>query len=196
MLPLMNSAMSSSLPALPSSSSSTADMIWPGRAVAALERVVLDERPLHRVQLAVGREALDRRHLAALAGDGQRQAGEHAPAVDPDGAGAARALVAALLGARQVEVLAQRVEQAHAWFHDDRAHLVVDRHLDPGAGRRCGPGRVCAVPGGVRRHDVHAVLLKGSAAVSAHPRRPPIGIGSRPIAVGVRAARVGSAGAF
>ena len=102
----------------------------PGRAVAALEGVVLDERLLHRVQLAVRREALDRRDLAALAGDGERQAGEHAAAVDPDGARAARALVAALLGAGEAEVLAQRVEQADARLELEDARLAVDGELE------------------------------------------------------------------
>src|SRR3954464_15837234 len=72
-----------------------------GRAVAALEGVVLDERPLHRVKLAVRRQALDRRDLVPLAGDRERQAREHPSAIHPDRAGAARALVAALLRARE-----------------------------------------------------------------------------------------------
>jgi hypothetical protein len=46
--------------------------------------------------------------------DGERQAGIDAPAVDDDRAGAALAVVAALLGAGQVQVLAQRVEQRGA----------------------------------------------------------------------------------
>src|SRR5438132_12952276 len=37
-----------------------------GRAEPALERVVLDERALHRVQLAARREPLDRRDRLAL----------------------------------------------------------------------------------------------------------------------------------
>ena len=46
--------------------------------------------------------------------DGEREAGIDAPAVDQDGAGAALAAVAALLGAGQVEALAQEVEQRDA----------------------------------------------------------------------------------
>src|SRR3954453_8807630 len=67
-----------------------------GRAEAALEGVVLDEGALHRVQLATLGEPLDRRHLVALAGGCQGEAGEYPPPVDPDRAGAAGALVAAL----------------------------------------------------------------------------------------------------
>ena len=44
-----------------SPSRSIACMIMPGRAVAALQAVVLVERLLHRVQLAVAGEALDGR---------------------------------------------------------------------------------------------------------------------------------------
>jgi hypothetical protein len=45
---------------------------------------------------------------------GQRQAGVDALAVEQHRAGAALAMVAALLGAGQVQVLAQRVEQRGA----------------------------------------------------------------------------------
>ena len=45
----------------------------------------------------------------------QREAGVDPPAVGEHRAGAARALVASLLGAGQAQVLAQRVEQTHLW---------------------------------------------------------------------------------
>ena len=45
---------------------------------------------------------------------GERQAGQHALAVDMHGAGAALALVAAFLGAGQAETVAQGVEQRDA----------------------------------------------------------------------------------
>src|SRR3954447_23541651 len=70
-----------------------------GGAIAALERVLFDERALHRVQLAVVGKALDRRHLVALARCGEGETREHPTAVHPDRARAARALVAALLRA-------------------------------------------------------------------------------------------------
>ena len=106
--------------ALPSSSSATADMIWPGGAVAALEGVVFDERLLHRMQRP---SSSARPSIVVTSRPSQRdrecQAGQHPPPVDPDRAGAAGALVAALLGAGQLEVLAQRVEQAHPRFEVD-----------------------------------------------------------------------------
>ena len=55
-----------------------AGMIMPGRAVAALEGVVLVERLLHRVQLAVRGQALDRRDLVAVGLHGEHRARLHA----------------------------------------------------------------------------------------------------------------------
>ena len=86
----------------PSTSSSmpTAEQIWPGRAVPALEPVVLEEgllRPGAALAFAEPRGGGD---LRAVVGDGERQAGGGAAAVDQHGAGAALAVVAALLGGR------------------------------------------------------------------------------------------------
>src|SRR5438552_1848575 len=59
----------------------------PRRAEAALERVVLPEGLLERMELAGARETLDRRDLAAVGLDGEHGAGLHrAPAeVEPGG---------------------------------------------------------------------------------------------------------------
>src|SRR5205085_1333797 len=54
-----------------------------GRAEAALETVVLDERLLHRVQLlTVPRETFDRGDLLAVDRSHEGQAGHHPPSVD------------------------------------------------------------------------------------------------------------------
>ena len=110
----------------------------PGRAIAALERVVLDERPLQRVQLAVLGESLDRDHLCAVVRDGERQAGVDAAAIEQHGAGAALAVVAALLGAGEPELLAQHVEQGTARIHGERQRLAVDQQLNLGPHDRLG----------------------------------------------------------
>jgi len=60
---------------------------------------VLQEGLLHRVQRLVLGQALDGGDLVALMGDGKGQAGIDAPAIDQNRAGAALAVVAALLGA-------------------------------------------------------------------------------------------------
>src|SRR5258708_6834041 len=86
------------------SGSRVADL--PGRAIAALERVMVDERLLQRMQLSVGCEAFDRGDLGAIVHDRKRQARIDAPSVNQYGAGAALALIAAFLRAGQVEALA------------------------------------------------------------------------------------------
>jgi hypothetical protein len=79
------------------------------------------------MELAIARQALDRRHLATLAADRERQAGQHASPVHPHRAGAARALITPLLRPGQIEVLPQGVEQAHPRLQVDHAPLTVDR---------------------------------------------------------------------
>ena len=59
----------------------------PGRAEAALQPVALAERLLHRVQLPVLRQPLDRRDVGAVGLDRQHVAGPDAAAVQMDGAG-------------------------------------------------------------------------------------------------------------
>jgi hypothetical protein len=85
-----------------------------GGAEAALDGAGLHERLLDRVEgVAVG-QALDRDDLGALGLAGQDQAGADQDAVQVDGAGAALALLAGVLGAGQAEALAQHVQQALA----------------------------------------------------------------------------------
>ena len=102
----MNSRISSSDPARPSASRATADMICPGVQYAALKTVVTDERLLQRVQRSVPGEPLDRRYLPPLALRRQRQARQHTPAVEQHRARPARALITALLRARQAQPVA------------------------------------------------------------------------------------------
>ena len=80
-------------------------------AVAALKRVVLDERLLQRMQRSSLRQPLDRRDLSAVLHDRERQAGIDPPTVDQHRAGAALPVVAALLCSGQAETIAERVEQ-------------------------------------------------------------------------------------
>ena len=101
--------------------------------------------------LAVG-QPLDRDDLAPLGLAGEHQAGADERAVEVDRAGAALALLAGVLGARQAEPLAQHVEQALA-LPDvvGLAPLAVDRAA-PAASRGLppvlvpGPLRACAGP--------------------------------------------------
>ena len=96
------------------------------RAVAALGRAQLREGLLQRVQLAAIGHPLHRLDLAALALDGQGQAGQHGLAVHQHRAGAALPQLAAVLGAREVEVLAQHLEEGLVDGDQNLALLTVD----------------------------------------------------------------------
>ena len=84
------------------------------RAVAALKPVLLPERILQRMQLPVGREALDRGDVGPVRLDGEDGARLHAPAVNQDIAGAALTRIAADVRAGQTELLARIVHEEHA----------------------------------------------------------------------------------
>ena len=84
-----------------------------GRAVAALLAVVVDEGRRDRMRLAVG-DAFDGLNVLALRVDGQNGATVHGFPVEDDGAGAAGGPVAHALGAGQIQMVAQRVEQGDA----------------------------------------------------------------------------------
>ena len=99
----------------------------PRRAVAALQPVVLHERLLHRVQLAVGGEALDREDVGAVGLDGEHRAALHRLAVDVDGARAARRRVAADVRAGQLELLAQELHEQRPRLDVAGAGGTVDR---------------------------------------------------------------------
>src|SRR5664279_5901967 len=74
-----------------------------GGAHAALERIVLHEGGLERVELPACGDALDRTDLGALARGGQREAGVRRVAVDPHRAGAALAAPAHVFRAGEVQ---------------------------------------------------------------------------------------------
>src|SRR5262245_8738985 len=82
-----------------------------GRAEAALESVMLPERLLQRMQLAVRREALDRRDLAAVGLDREHGARLDRVPVQLDRAGAADGRVAADLRTGEAEAVAKEVDQ-------------------------------------------------------------------------------------
>src|SRR5271163_241716 len=100
------------------------------RAKPALQAVIVLERLLHRVQLAAGGEALDRRHLGVLAARGQNGAGLDRPAVEMDDAGAALRRVAADMGAGQAQVLAQELDEQRSRIEIGRHMPAVYRHRD------------------------------------------------------------------
>ena len=102
---------------------------------------------LHRVQLVAVGQAFDGRDLGAGVHDGEGEAGVNAPAVDQDGAGAALAVVAALLGAGQAQVLAQGVEQRDARLQLQLVLLAVDLQRDGTVAVGSGGGSAFAAAG-------------------------------------------------
>jgi hypothetical protein len=85
-----------------------------GRAVPALESVVLDKRGLDGVELITVRKTLNGCDFSILLHDREGETGIDAPPVDQHRAGPALAAVAAFLGSGQTQVLPERVEQRNA----------------------------------------------------------------------------------
>ncbi len=102
----------------------------PGRAVAALRRPEVGEGLLQRMQPALGAEAFDGHDLAAAALDAQHQARQHRPAVQQHGAGAALAELAPVLGAAEIQVLTQHLEQRLVRVERDVVRFAVDGERD------------------------------------------------------------------
>src|SRR2546427_219216 len=99
------------------------------RAEAALEPVLLPEALLDRMQLAVLREALDRRDGGAVGLDREHRARLHRLAVHEDHARAALARVAADVGSGEPDDLPDVVHQQKARLDLVTRFLAVDRHL-------------------------------------------------------------------
>jgi hypothetical protein len=97
------------------------------RAISALEGVMIEKGGLNRVQRAVfAGNAFDRRHLTALDLGRQGKTGKNPFAIDMAGAGAALALVAALLGPGHLKMIPQRIEQGYPWLDIERMGLAID----------------------------------------------------------------------
>src|SRR5439155_13743720 len=107
-----------------------------GGAIAALRRAQLGESVLQRVQLAAGGHPLDRPHAPSRAGEAEHETGEHGRAVDQHGARAALTQLAAVLRAREAQVLAQHLEQGlvRREGHLDGLAVHVERDLRLGVG--------------------------------------------------------------
>jgi hypothetical protein len=96
------------------------------RAEAALQAVLLPEALLHRVELVVLGEALDRGHLRPIRLDSEDGARLCAASVDEHRARAALTRVAAHVRARQMELLAKEVDEQHPRLHVRLARLTID----------------------------------------------------------------------
>jgi hypothetical protein len=81
-----------------------------GRAESALERLCVDEGPLHRMHRAVMGETLDGSDLPPGGAEGGHEAGMNGLAVEPHRAPAAVAGVAALLDAKNAALAQERTQ--------------------------------------------------------------------------------------
>jgi hypothetical protein len=102
----------------------------PGRAIAALEGIPLNERHLQRVELIALRQALDCRDLAAVHKDREGEARFDALAVHQHRASAALAKATSFLRTRQMQVLAQGIEEGCAWVERQPMLSSVDAQQD------------------------------------------------------------------
>jgi hypothetical protein len=96
-------------------------------AVAALERIEVDEGLLHRVELAVRpRQAFDGRHPPVVRHHCKRETGQDAAPIDMHRAGAALPVIATLLRSREADMLAQSVEERDARIDREEMGLTID----------------------------------------------------------------------
>src|SRR4029450_288779 len=100
-------------------------------AVAALEAVVDDERPLHRMKLPVRGEPRGRDDLGAVVGNSERETPVDPPAVEQDRAGTALPVVAALLRTGDAAALAHGAEQPRPGIHRKPVRPPVNLQRDP-----------------------------------------------------------------
>src|SRR5207244_6881980 len=151
------------------------------RAEPALQRVLLVEGLLHRVQGAVwAGQALDGGHLSAVGLDGEHEAGEREAAVDEHAAGAAGAMLAGEVHAVLAQLVAQGVCEEAARLDGDLLREAVDGELD--SHRRHGAAARTALaastPNAARRYSGEVLASETGvrawlASAQARSRRPP-----------------------
>ena len=105
-----------------------------GGADAALEGGVFEERLLQGVEFAVAGDAFDGGDAATFGFDSEDQAGGDDVAVENDSAGAAVAVVAAFLGTREADDVAEDFEETLARLAEEVDLLAVDGGGDAGFG--------------------------------------------------------------
>jgi hypothetical protein len=101
-----------------------------GRAIAALEGIVVDEGLLHRVQGTILCQSFHGCHSGTVQPNREDKTGRNAASIHEHSAGAALAVVTALLGTSQIQILAQRVEQRRPRCNGQRAHYVINMKRD------------------------------------------------------------------
>src|SRR4051812_34153476 len=142
-----------------------------GRAEAALQRVLLGEAFLDRMELAALLQALDGRDLAAVGLHREHGAGFDRLAVQHHGAHAAVRRVAADVRAGEAEILADEMHEQEARFDFRLAHRAVHRDADLVLRHDyCPPARCSAL----RKARVASTRVI-SRLYSTEPRRSALG---------------------
>ncbi len=97
-----------------------------GDTVTALHGFGIEEGLLDTVKATVAGEAFDGGDLFAFGKTGWSEAGGDGLAVKENSAGAALAFATAVLGAGEVEVFAENLEEGPIWSRIERVGLAVD----------------------------------------------------------------------
>src|SRR5215471_1161470 len=102
----------------------------PRRAIAALQTMLDPEGVLQRTERAVAAQSLDGGDPPRLGLGSEHEATARRSIVDENGTGAAHAVLAAELGAGQMELVAKTVGECRSRFHRYSVRLAVDGELD------------------------------------------------------------------
>src|ERR1700684_2330025 len=106
-----------------------------GSTVTALQSVIVTEGGLHRMQFVALCDALDGGDAGAVGLSHQYRAGFDGPSVDMNRAGAALAGIAADVGSRQSQMIAQQMHKQRSVFDLGRNLLAIDRQFYAGHAR-------------------------------------------------------------
>lgn len=102
-----------------------------GRAVSALQAMMLGQRHLNGVELFTRfGDAFDRFHRVPIGLRGQEQTGANGCSVEQHRAGATDAVLAADMRARQANLMPQHVRQMRPRFNGDVVFRAIDAHRD------------------------------------------------------------------
>src|SRR2546426_5168853 len=148
----------------------------PRGAVAALQPVLLPERFLDGVQLAVLLQAFHRGDLRALGLDREDGAGLHGLAIEQHRAGAAVGGVAADVRAGQAQVLAEQVDEKQSRLDLHAVRSAVDGQLDVMRGHGYRPPARSTAFFSARAASTRAI----SRLYSTDPRRSAVGDAASP----------------
>src|SRR5258706_12529328 len=136
--------------------------------VAALGRLLFDERALERMRLLERAQAFDGRDLACGHGADRCDAGTHRLAVDQHSAGAALRQAAPEFRTVELKIIAQHIEQRRIRFGRNRTARSVDFEIDGHTWRLQRP--LARKPRGAQA--VYSALLRGWRRGLYEKRRP------------------------